>query len=274
MSIELFKFVAIKPFASLGLTADFWTIHIDTLIFTWVAMLLMAVITLVSRPYLHKNTNLVSFSLEKGIGFFVDLCKESFAVFKYNYFAFISTIFLFTFFCCLVCLLPYMEESTKDINTTLAISLTSFLYVIYHKIKVHGFIGFLEEFAQPFIVLAPIHIVGDLSRIASMSFRLFGNIMGGSVIFTMITAALEQHAVTFVITVATILLLAASSMILPFGRYKTITAGLLGVLFLLTYVQMFVGIFEGLIQAFVLTMLTTTYLALGVAHEEHEGKEA
>jgi F0F1-type ATP synthase membrane subunit a len=61
---------------------------------------------------------------------------------------------------------------------------------------------------------------------------------------------------------------------MPFKRFKTATACLLGVLFLLTYVQMFVGIFEGLIQSFVLTMLTTTYLALGVSHEEHEGKEA
>ena len=31
---------------------------------------------------------------------------------------------------------------------------------------------------------------------------------------------------------------------------------------------MLFGVFEGAIQAFVITMLTTTYLAIGVCHEE------
>ena len=32
--------------------------------------------------------------------------------------------------------------------------------------------------------------------------------------------------------------------------------------------QVFLGIFEGLIQSFVITMLTVTYLAIGTQHEE------
>ncbi len=42
----------------------------------------------------------------------------------------------------------------------------------------------------------------------------------------------------------------------------------MNVAFLIAFAQIFFGIFEGLIQAFVITMLTTTYLAIGVQHEE------
>jgi len=271
MNIEIFGFKEIKPFEFLGLTSKFWTVHIDTLIYTWVAMLILFGTILIIRLFVaQKKQNSVSMAAEQLVGFFIDLCQESFQKFSYKYFAFISSLFLFTFACCVVCLLPYMEESTKDLNTTLAIALASFFYVQYQKISAHGVIGFLKEFTEPFIVLAPIHIVGELSRIASMSFRLFGNILGGSVIFTMIITMLEQNVIPFFafVTIATVL--TALSFVIHSKFLKATSSVFVGLLFLITYTQMFVGIFEGLIQSFVLTMLTTTYLSIGVAHETSE----
>ena len=40
---------------------------------------------------------------------------------------------------------------------------------------------------------------------------------------------------------------------------------ILATIFILTWIQMFFGIFEGLIQAFVLTVLSITYLAMGTS---------
>jgi F-type H+-transporting ATPase subunit a len=47
----------------------------------------------------------------------------------------------------------------------------------------HGVGGYLKELATP-VFLAPIHIMGEISRIISLSFRLFGNIFGGEVLVT------------------------------------------------------------------------------------------
>jgi F-type H+-transporting ATPase subunit a len=43
--------------------------------------------------------------------------------------------------------------------------------------------GYLKELVTP-VFLAPIHIMGEISRIISLSFRLFGNIFGGEVLVT------------------------------------------------------------------------------------------
>ena len=197
MKIAIFEYTIIKPFRALGLTGSFWNIHIDTLIYSWVAMLIIFSLVILGRAFLKKNPNLVSMGFEKVIGFFMDLCEESFKKFNYYYFAFVSTLFFFTLFCCLVGILPFLDESTKDLNTTLALGLTSFCYVQYQKIKIHGLLGYLKEFTHPFFLLAPVNIVGELAKIASMSFRLFGNILGGGVIFTMLVEFLGEYKMFF-----------------------------------------------------------------------------
>ena len=58
--------------------------------------------------------------------------------------------------------------------------------------------------------------------------------------------------------------------------HKVLNWGVICV-FILSFTQMFFGIFEGVIQSFVLTMLTTVYLTMGLKqdddHESQESKE-
>ncbi len=282
MSVEIFNYHAIKPFKNLGLTSDFWTVHIDILMATWIAMAIMLVLALIGRHYLTKESNPVVVGYEQIISMFLGLCKESFNPFNYYYFAFVTSIFFFTFFCCLVGIIPFVEEATRDMNTTLAIGLTSFLYVQYQKINVHGLWGYMKEFAEPFFPLVPIHIVGELSKIASMSFRLFGNILGGGVILTMVIELLNTYKIPFmgfmVVTLILLLVVSTVATSAKFPRLNKITHFCLNVLFIISWFQITLGIAEGLIQSFVITMLTLTYLAIGTqvdpSHETHVSKES
>ncbi|MFA6526988.1 MAG: FoF1 ATP synthase subunit a, partial [Candidatus Babeliales bacterium] len=199
MSIELFQYKTITPLASLGLTGKFWNVHIDTLIATWVAMVMLIGFIAVGRLFLKKRPKgVVAFGYQKIVLAFMDFYKDTFHNFNYNFFLFIVSLFFFTFFCCLVGILPFLhEEATGDLNTTIAISLTSFLYIQYQKIAAHGIGGYLHEFIDPIFVLAPIHLVGELSKIASMAFRLFGNILGGSIIFKLIMELVHTYQVPF-----------------------------------------------------------------------------
>ncbi len=280
MSAEIFDYTIVHPFKILGLTGSFWDVHLDILLATWVAMGGMLFLIMIGRYYLNRGSNLVSTGFEWVISMFSDLCKESLPIFKYHYFAFVSSIFFFTFFCCLVGLLPFFVEATKDLNTTLAIGLTSFLYVQYQKINVHGIWGYLKEFADPFFVLIPIHIVGEISKIASMSFRLFGNIIGGAVILDMMRDdLLGSYKLIFLIFMAATLIFswitALPKVATPFPYLKKISAVFMFILFLFSWLQIGLGIGEGLIQSFVITMLTLTYLSMGIYQEtSHEHKEA
>lgn len=281
MNISIFDYLAIQPFKIFGLTGAFWTVHLDTLLYTWAAMAGLFIIALVGRRVLQRNNSLSLLSLiyERVIVFFLDLCRESFGIVNYDYFYFIMTLFLFSFSCCLIALIPFLDEATKDLNTTLAISLISFFYVQYQKMRVLGIKEYGREFITPFFLLAPINIVGELAKIASMSFRLFGNILGGSIIFSMVLQLVNGYNHIFLIYMMVVLFLQFIAKNIKFiGQHQAslqFINRLTFILFLLVWAQIFFGIFEGLIQSFVLTMLTITYLATGIAGHtpNHQAKK-
>jgi F-type H+-transporting ATPase subunit a len=276
MQISIFDYKIIKPFEIFGLTSNFLIVHIDTIIYSWIAMLILLVLSLIGKYSLKRKNSLFMVAFENIIDFFVNIFEESFDKFNFNYFSFVVSIFFFTLFCCLVGLIPFLDESTKDLNTTFALGLTSFCYVQYHKIKVHGMVMYLKEFLHPFFLLAPINIVGELAKVASMSFRLFGNILGGGVILTMMIEFVGIYKASFVLYAGIILLL---SLILK--KTNTIQSKILNklvdlgvaTLFLLCWAQIFFGIFEGIIQSFVITMLTITYLSMGIKKDNGSLKE-
>lgn len=79
-------------------------------------------------------------------------------------------------------LVPGFESPTANINFTLSLALIVFVYYNYLGIKKNGFINYFKHFAGPMPILAPlmfpIEIISHLSRIVSLSFRLFGAIRG------------------------------------------------------------------------------------------------
>jgi len=124
-------------------------------------------------------------------------------------------------------LIPHLEEPTKDLNTPLGLGLMGFCIAHYAGIKAKGFKGYLKEYCAPMFFMAPLNIIGELAKVVSISFRLFGNIMGGSIIILVVSY------LTY-------------SILLP------------------PFLYAFFGIFVGTIQAFVFTMLTIVYISVQV----------
>lgn len=272
MSVDIFDYHRIYPLERFGLTNSFWTIHLDTLIYTWAAMILFFSLVYVGRLALRRGPNKISILFELVIRFLMNTTKDAFGFFEFRYFAFVSTLFLFTFFCCIIGLFPFLDEATKDLNTTLAIGLSSFCYVQYQKIRVHGLLGYGKEYLQPFFLLAPINVVGELAKIASMSFRLFGNILGGGVVFMMMVNFIQGYAQYFfalaIIYFSLHILLSHINVLPKEGFFAKLLGGMSVLVFALAYAQLFFGVFEGLIQSFVIMMLTLTYLSMGISHQD------
>jgi len=78
---------------------------------------------------------------------------------------------------------PFLRAANADLNMTLAMALLSVFVVQTAGIMAHGVGGRLKEIASP-IFLAPIHLIGEITPIISLSFRLFGNTFGGEVLVT------------------------------------------------------------------------------------------
>ena len=79
---------------------------------------------------------------------------------------------------------------TADLMTELAWGLVVFVLITYHKIKASGLGGYLKGFLDPIFVLLPINIMSECFTPVSMACRHFGNILSGTVISTLIYAAL------------------------------------------------------------------------------------
>ena len=99
-----------------------------------------------------------------------------------KYLPLIATIGFMVFVSNIVGIIPGFESPTSNINFTLSLALMVFAYYNYEGIRANGFKKYFAHFAGPVGWLAPlmfpIEIISHLSRIISLSFRLFGNIKG------------------------------------------------------------------------------------------------
>ena len=135
-------------------------------------------------------------------------------------------------------LVPFFRAPNADLNMTIAMALIAVVTVQVAGVRAHGVGGYLKELLTP-IPLAPIHIIGEFSRLISLSARLFGNIFGGEVLVTVIYSL--------------------TKLVIP-----VIFIGL--------------ELLFGFIQALIFSLLTMSYIILAVAghggDEEHEERGA
>jgi F-type H+-transporting ATPase subunit a len=99
-----------------------------------------------------------------------------------KYLPLVATLGLFIFFSNIMEIIPGFEPPSGNINMTLPLALIVFTYYNFEGIRVNGVIKYFGHFMGPLKILAPlmfpIELVSHLSRIISLSFRLFGNIKG------------------------------------------------------------------------------------------------
>jgi F-type H+-transporting ATPase subunit a len=106
-----------------------------------------------------------------------------------KYLPLIATIGLVVLVSNLIGIIPGFESPTSNINVTLTLALLVFVYYNYEGIKKQGAFTYFKNFVHlgemnPIakfamsLLMYPIEIVSHLSRIVSLSFRLFGNIKG------------------------------------------------------------------------------------------------
>ena len=139
----------------------------------------------------------------------------------------VTALFMFLVLCNSFGIIPHLEEPTKDLNTPLGLGLMGFVIAHYAGIRAKGFKKYASAYVEPIFFMMPLNVIGELAKVVSISFRLFGNIMGGSIIILVVSY------LTY-------------SILLP------------------PFLNAFFGLFVGTIQAFVFTMLTIVYISVQV----------
>ena len=142
----------------------------------------------------------------------------------------VGTLAIFIGVANLLGLIPGLQSPTPDINTPLAMALIVFFSVPYFGIRSQGLWGYLKHYVEPIFLMLPIEIASEIARTFSLTFRLFGNILGEEIII----------AILFII----------SPFIVPVP-------------------MMLFSIFTGVLQAYIFTLLTCVYIGGAVkAHQQ------
>ena len=144
-----------------------------------------------------------------------------------KYFPLICALFMFLLLSNWLGIIPKLSEPTKDLNTPLGLGIMGFFIAHYAGIKTKGFKKYAKEYFEPIFFMAPLNVIGELAKVISISFRLYGNIIGGAIIILVVS-----HLIY--------------SLVLP------------------PLLICFFSLFIGTIQAFVFTMLTLVYISVQV----------
>ena len=103
-----------------------------------------------------------------------------------RYFPFVFTLFFFILVGGLLGLFPYSFTYTSHIAITFALTVLVFVIVLIESLRLHG-LHFFSYFFPPGTpkllapLIVPIEIMSYLSRLISLSVRLFANMMAGHV---------------------------------------------------------------------------------------------
>jgi F-type H+-transporting ATPase subunit a len=169
--VKLFELIGLGAFAH----------HYPHVIYSWVVMIFLIVVGGLAAKGISmiptKGQNFWEIVIDGMEEFMVDLTGDEGRWF----FPLIATVFLYIGVCNLSGLLPGFFPPTASLNTTVSCALVVVIFTHIIGIKYHG-AAYIKHFLGPMWWMAPlifpIELIGHLARILSLSFRLFGNMMG------------------------------------------------------------------------------------------------
>jgi len=142
------------------------------------------------------------------------------------------TVFAFLLISNMSGVIWFIRPPTADWTVPLALAIVSILLMqavgFWYQRKEYA-----KKFLKPFFLFLPINILGELSRPISLSFRLFGNVLGGMILVSLV------YALTPTVV----------AMVLP------------------VVLHAYFDVISGALQAFVFTVLSLTYLGLATSSD-------
>lgn len=160
----------------------------ETIRNTWIIMAILIAFAIVVRIKLRKFKDVPETGFQNFVETIVDV-MDSFVAGnmgeKYKYFGnWFFGVFTFILFANLFGLLGF-RAPTADLATTACLALTTFFLIHFMGIfTAKG--GYFKSYLEPIPFLLPINIISEIATPVSLSFRLFGNILGGSIIMGLV----------------------------------------------------------------------------------------
>ncbi len=222
-----------RPVPASGDVIPNYLVMVGLIVIAWTILCLV-----VRRSLSVENPGKLQILLEDGVSAVQSMLNDYVGRKGPRYLPIVATMFAFILTGNLMGLVPGLMAPTSSINVTLGCALTVAVYYHVQGVKEQGLWHYLKHFAAPpgaplfsAPIMLPIEIISHLSRVLSLSLRLFGNIFG------------EELVILILFTI---------------------------VPFVVPLPMMFLGIITAVLQAFIFVMLTMIYLQGAVVVEHHD----
>ncbi len=205
------------------------TFNMDTLIMTWVTMGIVILLAVLATRRMTLKPRGWQNVLEMAVVAFLEQIEANMGPKGKSLAPLIITLFLFLLVGNELGLIPGFSSPTNDINTPMGLALMIIMMVHVLGVKNKGF-AYIKHFFEPYKIFVIINIVEELAKPITLSFRLFGNILAGEVLLLIL------------------------GMLVPY---------------LVPTLWLAFSVFVGIVQAFIFTMLSISYLSNSVQDGHH-----
>lgn len=211
----------------------------ETCIWAIIVCVLIIIFALVSTRKLKKIPKGSQGYAELIIEYVYKFVKDNMGAHNMAFAPYIGTLFLFLLISNALGILGF-RPVTADLNTTFAMAGFVFLLIQTNAIRSGGLKHYFKHFAEPYGFMVPIKIMEEFTFPISLSCRLFGNILAGVIVMELIFGGLMTLS---------------NKLHLPIPLLQAVIP-LAG--------NAFFDIFEPILQAFVFSMLTMSFIAKAI----------
>ncbi|WP_456396895.1 F0F1 ATP synthase subunit A [Desulfurobacterium sp.] len=203
---------------------------------TWITMAFVIIISYLVAKNLKKYPGKIQYLFEAFVGFVVGVLSDALGEEEgLKFLPLVGGFAFFILFTNLVGLIPGAHQPTSNLNTTVALAIIAFVAYNIVAVKKQGLINYIKHLMGPMKALAPlmfpIEVISHISRILSLSLRLFGNMYG-------------DEMIVWVLLKMVPLLVPVFGLAIVFGN--------------------------SFLQTYIFCMLTVVYLSLAIHSEEEE----
>ncbi len=203
----------------------------QTLVNTWIVMAMILVICAILTKNMQKRPGKAQVIAETIVTAMDNLVGQTMGKDKMGFAPYMLALIMFLAFSNTSGIYG-LRSPTADLNCTVGLALMTFFMTQFFGLKSKGLGGYLKGYLEPMPFLLPINIIGELANPVSLSFRLFGNMLGGLIIMSLLYTALTGF------------MFFAAVIPIPFHFYF--------------------DIFSGLLQSFIFTMLTMVFVSMAM----------
>ena len=195
-----------------------------TIVTTWAIILMMAIASWLISRILKTDITISRWQcvLEMIVTGMNDQIKDIGLNEPAKFIGYIGTLFLFIVISNVCIIFPGYVAPTGSLSTTAALAISVFLAVPFFGIAETGFFKYLKTFIEPTFIMLPFNIISELTRTLALAVRLFGNVMSGGMIVS--------------------ILLSIAPLIFP-------------------VLMTILGLITGVVQAYIFGILATVYIA-------------